>query len=240
MNYYINLIKNLESPPHKHNSYEIIIFTNGTGTFYTEEKSIPVHPGKIIIIPPGVVHSCTKGDADFERIYINGEFEQVFSLTSLAVISDTPSGDGLFLANLIYKNRLADREYVASLINAFTHFLLQNIKMENRIFTATRDIIEKISNRFYDCDFDLHALLKESGYAEDYIRAKFKKVTKKTPTEFLTEIRINHACYLISTYKNAFPLSDVAERCGYTDYVYFSRRFKQVTGMSPQQYMKYN
>lgn len=239
MNYFINLKKE-DSPPHKHKNYEIIVYINGSGTLYAAGKSIEVYPGKIVIIPPEIVHHCSQYGINFERIYISGEFEQIFSLTSPAVISDTTSGDGSFLAKMIYRNRLADREYVASLINAFTHFLLQNIKMEDRIFTATRDIIEKISNGFYDCDLDLHALLKESGYAEDYIRAQFKRITKKTPTEFLTEARINHACYLISAYKNVVSLSDVAEQCGYTDYVYFSRRFKQVTGMSPQQYMKCN
>ena len=136
----------------------------------------------MVIIPPGLVHSCSVCDADFERIYINGEFHQIFSLDSPAVISDTPTGDGVFLAKIIYKNRLADREYISSLINAFAHFLLQNIKMEDRIFTAIRDIVEKISNRFYDCDLDLHALLAESGYAQDYIRAQFKRITNKTPT----------------------------------------------------------
>ncbi|MBQ3573155.1 MAG: AraC family transcriptional regulator, partial [Clostridia bacterium] len=28
------------------------------------------------------------------------------------------------------------------------------------------------------------------------------------------------------------------EKCGYTDYVYFSRRFKKIVGKSPQKYME--
>ena len=32
-----------------------------------------------------------------------------------------------------------------------------------------------------------------------------------------------------------FP-AEIAEKCGYTDYVYFSRRFKQITGISPREY----
>ena len=240
MNYYIDHMKNVESPPHKHNYYQIIVYIKGSGIFCAEEESIPVGPGKIVIIPPGISHYCSMPNTDFERIYISGEFHQIFSLTSPAVISDTPSGDGTFLAKIICKNQLGDREYVISLINAFLHFLLQNIKMEDRIFTATREIIEKISNGFYDSNLNLNALLKESGYAEDYIRAQFKRISGKTPTEFLTEIRINHAQHLIRMYRHTFSLSEVAERCGYADYIYFSRRFKQVTGMSPQQYMKCN
>ena len=236
MNFLINLIKE-ESPPHNHKNYEIIVYTKGNGTIHAAEKDIAVGPGKMIIIPPGIVHSSSKSSTDFERIYINGELNQTFFLTSPTVVLDNSANEGLLLAKMIYTNRYSNREYVVALINAFTHFLLQNIKMDDDIFLAIKNIVEEISNNFFDCNINLNALLKKSGYSEDYIRAQFKKITGKTPTEFLTEIRINHACYLIDIYKNLFSLADVAERCGYTDYVYFSRRFKQIMGVSPQKYM---
>ena len=40
-------------------------------------------------------------------------------------------------------------------------------------------------------------------------------------------------------YKKHIPLSDIAERCGYNDYVYFSRRFKHITGICPRKYIEY-
>ena len=137
---------------------------------------------------------------------------------------------------MIHANRLANREYVAALTNAFFHFLLENITLENDIFLAVKTIIEAINDNFYDSTIDLKALLNNSGYSEDYIRAQFKKVTGKTPTEFLTKVRIDHACHLIDLFKNTQTLADVAEKCGYSDYVYFSRRFKQVTGISPKEW----
>jgi AraC-like DNA-binding protein len=33
-------------------------------------------------------------------------------------------------------------------------------------------------------------------------------------------------------------LSEVAEQVGYDDYVYFSKNFKAVTGVSPREYLK--
>lgn len=239
MSFLIDLIKE-ESPPHKHKNYEIIVYTKGNGTIHAAEKDIAVGPGKIIIVPPGIVHSSSKSGADFERIYINGELNQTFFLTSPTVVLDNSAKEGMLLAGMIYTNRYSDQEYVTALVNAFTHFLLQNIKLEDNIFLAIKNITEEISNNFYDCNINLNDLLKKSGYSEDYIRAQFKKTTGKTPTEFLTEIRINHACYLIDMYKNSFSLADVAERCGYSDYVYFSRRFKQMMGVSPLKYMSGN
>lgn len=236
MSYLIQVIKE-NSPLHKHKSHEIIICTKGKNIFHTAEKDIELTPGKIIIVPPGTVHYSSKSTNDHERIYISGEFNQVFPTHSPTVVLDNSANEGLLLAKMIFANRYSNHEYVAALINAFTHFLLRYIKTEDVIFLAVKEIAEEISNDFYNSNINLKALLKKSGYAEDYIRAQFKKIIGKTPTEFLTQLRINHACYLIDTYKGSFSLAEVAEKCGYTDYVYFSRRFKHVMGISPRKYI---
>jgi len=155
------------------------------------------------------------------------------------VVLDNAENEALRLGKIIYQNRHIDPEYASLLLKALIHFLLRNLEIEDEIFASTRSIAEYISTHFHDCNINLHALLQASGYAVDYIRAHFKKNTGKTPTEFLTEIRITHACHLIDIYQNHISLSDLAERCGYTDYAYFSRRFKHFTGICPRQYMKH-
>ena len=154
------------------------------------------------------------------------------------MITDNPEGEGLLLAHMIYNNRHANTEYVMTLINAFIHFLLQSIKIDNELLLAIHNISREIANSFYDSDLNPCSLLNKSGYAEDYIRAQFKKIIGKTPTQLLNETRINHACYLIDTYKNHLSLSEIAEKCGFDDYVYFSRTFKRIKGISPRAYMK--
>ena len=89
-----------------------------------------------------------------------------------------------------------------------------------------------------DSELNIGQLLRSSGYAEDYIRAQFKKITGKTPGRFLTEIRIKHACYMMEAYGSVLTLNEIAEKCGYTDYVYFSKRFKEITGSTPRHYTK--
>lgn len=61
---------------------------------------------------------------------------------------------------------------------------------------------------------DLCEILNKSGYAEDYIRARFKYITGKTPVEFLSKVRISHACVLMDTYKSALTLNEISEKCG--------------------------
>jgi len=234
----INILREECVLPHKHKNYEIIIYTKGTGILNTAQKNIHVSPGKIVIIPPGIMHSSTTSDSVFERIYLNGSFNHIFNITSVSVINDTLQGEGVTLANMIYKNRFSDSEYLSSLMTSFELFLLKNIKIDNDITLAVRDIVDKIINDYCNCNIDICSILNKSGYSEDYIRSQFKNITRKTPVGFLTEIRISHACFLIKTFGSSLSLAAISEECGYNDYVYFSRRFKHITGMSPRKYIE--
>jgi len=234
MNFYTGII-NQNSPIHQHKYYEVHICISGTGTTYSEDSSVNLKPGTIVITPPDYTH-YTETDNNAERIHICGSFDRFFSFGSMKVLSDNSKNEGTKLAKMIYDNRYSNTEYVNSLCIAFAHFILQNLDTDNQLNLAIREISDYISENFSDFNIDLRKILIKSGYAEDYIRNRFKKMTGKTPTEFLTEIRIRHACYLIYTYHNAWSLNELAEKCGYTDYVYFSRRFKQIMGMSPKRY----
>lgn len=236
MSYMINIIKDA-SRIHKHRNYEIIVYMEDNGCFCTPDKKFPISKGNIIIVPPDTLHGSHL-NAGIERIYISGEFSQIFNFSEPVIVSDNSRQDGLTLAKIIYNNRFENPDYVASLCNAFAHFLIRNINMDDNISGALKEIIYEITENFHNPDIDLCYILCKSGYAEDYIRSRFKKMTGKTPTEFLTDIRIRHARYLIDVYASSLSLAEIAEKCGYDDYIYFSRRFKQVTGISPQNYKK--
>lgn len=229
-------LANLSASMHKHNSYEIIFYRRAEGELCLEDGNIAISSGKFIIVPPNTAHA-SKYTGDAETFYIKGDYNHIFSFFEPVTVLDNSERDGEFLVRLIYENRFSNSEYLSSLSNALAHFLLQNIQTEKRIRVVLRDIVTKISDSFYDSNINVGELFKKSGYAEDYIRAQFKIYTGKTPVEFLTEMRINHACYLIDVYKDTLTLSEIAEKCGYTDYMYFSRRFKTIMGMSPKKYM---
>jgi len=62
----------------------------------------------------------------------------------------------------------------------------------------------------------------------------FKELTGKKPLDYLNELRINRSKdWLVHTDNT---LRDIAERVGFTDEYYFSRRFRLMTGFSPRQY----
>lgn len=64
----------------------------------------------------------------------------------------------------------------------------------------------------------------------------FKLMTKKTYYDFLTEIRISHACRFIVEGNMSIP--QIAESCGLNNIPNFYRQFKRITDMSPMLYKK--
>lgn len=236
MSFYIYNVKD-KNIFHNHKNFEISVCIKGKGVFYTESKCVNVFPGKITITPAGVMHKV-EGDDEFERFTIYGNFNQIFNPVELMVVRDNSEKEGTTLAKMIWNNKNSNPEYLASICNTLGYFLVQSLKIDDELSVCVRNIVGEITNNFHDSNLNLCELLNKSGYAEDYIRSSFKSFTGKTPTEFLTNVRIQHACYLIDIYKNSLSLLEIADKCGYTDYSYFSRRFKQVMGVSPRKYME--
>lgn len=62
----------------------------------------------------------------------------------------------------------------------------------------------------------------------------FQKLTGKKPLDYLTELRINHSKQFLM--ESAEPLREIARLVGFSDEYYFSRRFRQKTGIAPGKY----
>ena len=222
-------------PMHKHNNYEIMLYLQGTGYLRTQNARYPFSPGSIIIVPPGLEHGSTSKNG-FKNISVGGEFENLLLFKDTVTLFDNKQKEGEMLATMIYNNRHKNNNYVSKLCTAYIHFILQYISAANNISVSVNKIIYEIENNFYDYNINLRHLLQKSGYSEDYIRSHFKKVTGKTPNGFLADIRIKHAAFLIEIYANTLSLQQIAEQCGYLDYVYFSKTFKSILGVSPKEY----
>ena len=64
----------------------------------------------------------------------------------------------------------------------------------------------------------------------------FKKHTRKTFSQFLTEIRIGHACKLLM--EDAGSIAQVCLDSGFQNFSNFNRYFKAITGLAPSQYTR--
>lgn len=64
----------------------------------------------------------------------------------------------------------------------------------------------------------------------------FKRRTNQTLSQFVNNVRITHAVYLLS--ENNMSISDICYECGYENLSYFNRQFKLITGKTPLTYRK--
>lgn len=224
-------------PPHKHLHWEIMVYISGEGFLYTPQKSYPFKPGTMILVPPKTIHGSVSENG-FKNISIGGKFEDIIVAKAPICAEDNEKKDGTAIAKIIYGNKFSKETFLNSLCASLLCFFTQNISFEDDAYFAVCKCMEKISENAFDTELNLQKILASSGYAEDYIRAKFKEYTGKTPTVFLTEIRIKRAKLLIEIYGKNMLLREIMTKCGFYDYAYFSKKFRQHCGISPREYVK--
>ena len=101
---------------------------------------------------------------------------------------------------------------------------------------VVRKIIEDLDR---DCaqKISLTRLAARYHISEAYLSHIFKKLTGKSLTSYLAQIRIERASQLITMNKdNPEKFYTIAQRVGYEDYQYFVRVFKKVLGVSPREF----
>ena len=69
-----------------------------------------------------------------------------------------------------------------------------------------------------------------------YFSIMFKKVTGCTPTQYITQIRLDKAKQLLQ--HSDKKVSEIAYEVGFQDPLYFARVFTKHTGIPPREYRK--
>ena len=76
-------------------------------------------------------------------------------------------------------------------------------------------------------------LCREFSYSESYVSQLFSSHMGIPPKRFILTKKIAYAMELI---KANLSMTQVCEKCGFSDYSNFSRTFKQIAGCSPRQW----
>lgn len=101
---------------------------------------------------------------------------------------------------------------------------------------VVRKIIEDLDR---DCaqKISLPRLAAKHHISEAYLSHMFKRLTGKSLTNYLAQIRIERASQLITMNRdNPEKFYTIAQQVGYEDYQYFVRVFKKVLGVSPREF----
>ena len=97
---------------------------------------------------------------------------------------------------------------------------------------AAREMIEK----HYASDLTLGGTARQFGITPEYLSGIFRKSVGRNFVEYLTDVRIEHACKLLIF--SGAKVNEVAHMVGFANPDYFGKVFKQKMHMTPRQYQK--
>lgn len=95
------------------------------------------------------------------------------------------------------------------------------------------DLIEK---NISDTELSANVLCLELGMSSSKLYRKIKQLTDLSPNEFIRTVRLKKAAQLLKV--KIYNVSEVADKVGFNDPLYFSRCFKKQFGYSPSRLIK--
>lgn len=141
------------------------------------------------------------------------------------------------------ENLLQQRVYFYSLSGAFTYLgdifqmlLGRSFKEKEDQNTRPVRMAQLYVEEHYMQPVALEDIARHVGLNETYLSSIFKKQTGRSLIDFLTFTRVQHAKELLISHDKS--INEIAEEVGFNDAKYFTKRFKKLTGVSPNEYRK--
>ena len=236
---------------HHHSCYQMYYILSGRMDFSVFGESFPASEGSYLVIPaaaPHATHYCAPDTACYEMkflikdSFLASHFEQMS-----APVYDT--GAIRNLLKYVVKNwnspdeqNVLDINYIVStvLMSFFVDKLVYKDRKSRYITTASYTPLIKNSilyiERHYPYPFSLDAMAKSMSYNPNYLSGLFKKSTGYSIIDYLNLLRIKNAIIYFFYYNQ--DVSSTCECVGFNDISYFSRTFKDFTGVSPRDFKR--
>jgi AraC-like DNA-binding protein len=229
--------------------YQLVYITKGQGIFETKETGkVRISAGKIFLLYPGIWHRyrpTQKTGWDESWIGFSGEVADrimsAFFPSQKAIIT---IGYDQELQELILSIAQMSREAIPGyqqMIAARTMEALAIVRSRAMTYhAADRDAAHKIQQaRYYllnHCteEIDMEKLALKLGLSYSRFRSLFREHTGTAPHQYLLGIKLNKARELLR--HTDLPVGDIADRAGFASAYYFSRLFKNKTGLTPSDY----
>lgn len=246
---------------HIHDCYEVYFSISGGKQFLIDNKVYDIAPGDLFLINQYDSHYLTQIEKEkHERIVImidpdymkeissketnldacfqerNEKFSHKISLTS------EQQSRLLYFVNKIltsngYGHDLLERATFTELFVLINQIVNEknSDKVEDRPSTYNEqvDAILSYLNNNIQYPISIGDLSKQFYISESYICRIFKSATGTTINKYMTARRISIAKSLLA---EGIGVSDVCEKCGFSDYSNFLKAFTKSVGISPKKY----
>ncbi len=246
-----------------HNYWELVYIDRGSAIVTADEQQMVLSQGEIIFHKPGERHAIASVEDDPPTVFIitfycPSKKMQFFQNRRMNVptplrryitemiadgneayilTDDSPyetelkkRNDGSFGSEQLIKLNL--EMLLLKLIRSSTLPKIENEDTRN-YDKLTVAIIEILKNNVYG-KVTVDTIGKTLGFSRTHISSVFKGNCGKTITEYLTDLKISEAKYLIR--KERYTIAQISEFLCYDNPHYFSRVFKKATNMTPKQY----
>lgn len=220
----------------------------GSGSMEVDGVRHRLSAGMALILAPGQQVDAVQDAADpihnyaahFYPLYKGRRLSAVSAFPTASVVVHEPI---LFEAMARQTVRLAEsgdalgEALALALVFALTIQILRSMELPSSDPVDRRllDIMDGISAS-PGRRVSVESMAREAGLSRVHFTRRFRKVTGETPSHYLIRHRVERAGYLIR--ESRLKMTAIAELLGYSDVYFFSRQFKQVTGMSPGQWRR--
>lgn len=247
---------------HYHPEYELTLITKGSGMRFVGDSYENFTDNDLVLLGSGIPHTwATEPNMNIKVSAVVVQFSEEF-IAKFIGIDDfklilkllQSASNGLFfykdsgiikqIARLPKENGVKQITSLLNILEDLTKVKRKslasnfydskiNSQDQNRI-TIVLDYLKQHSNKNISIN-EVAALIHLSVGA---FCKFFKKVTGRTFSDYLNEIRIGKTCYLLS--ETDKPIYQIANEAGFENQAYFNRVFLKKKGSTPNQFRKLN
>ncbi len=235
--------------PHWHEHIEMLYITGGECDFICNGKGFDARRGDLIVVNSTEIHSfVARSTAEYYSILLYPQF--LSDIKRIAnPICNRVRGDGnieRFFAEL--ESEYTDRKIGSDMAIKGILYTLLTYLYRNYVYDGERandgplavemlqrldSVITYISEHYHEKITT--ARLAELCYvSEAHFCRFFKSSVGKTVTRYINEYRVEKAKVLLSN--TGGTIAQIGAEVGFEDPNYFSRVFRAIAGMSPQEY----
>lgn len=229
----------------------IVYIVTGSGTLETNNLSRKVMPGDVLFLYPNQWHRYRPNPkTGWEEYWVGFDGAQVdkYLLPELFSSSDSYTRNIGYHEEIIYlfqqalimngKKSIGFQKILTGIVWQLTAHLTSPV-YKPKIGAPTEDLIEETLNQIRlnlkrGVDFKLHA--EQAGLSYSHYRKTVREKTGLPPQQLLIIERTKLSERLLTS--THLTISEVAEQSGFKSVYYFSKCFRQKTGMTPTDWRK--
>ncbi len=250
---------------HFHNLMEVGYCIYGEGTLVMDESVVPYEPGMLTVIPVNYPHttiSKSNTKSSWEYLFLDPEeilrtaypddeqfvrriLDKLNQKAGLFYQGENPECEQivrLIMEECRHKKSYSIEANRGLLLAMLMVVARKDASQETSVSHNTKSGIQQLEpalsyiESHYMDDFCMEDLAKQCHLSETHFRRLFMQYMNMTPVEYVTLVRIRHACNMMK--KTRYSMEEIAERVGYSAVSTFNRNFRKILGTSPYQYKK--